>query len=493
MAVVDRNKLPHNIEAEKAVLGAMLRSSTCLHDASARLKVDDFFDEKNKLIFKAMEKLYKDNGAIDAQTVVNELNNQNNLEFVGGLTYLLELADAIITFSNVGEYISNIRDTAILRHFLETIDDIQKEYLTGKAEDPNDFLNLAETKINRVTENRNVADFRKAKEIASSLAKELETLKPSDTDDQVTGIPTGYTRLNRFTHGFQKGNYVVVAARPGIGKTTFCLNLAYNAASRGIPVAYFSLEMRAEDLFKRLVSAQSDIMFNTLQSGFNLDRAKRMRLMETCDNLGKLKFYVEDSSKVDMIELLAKIKKLKAVEPDLQVVFIDYIGLVKVTSIRGNDSRTLQIQEISTSLKRLALELNITIVCVAQLNRKVEERGGDPMLSDLRESGSLEQDADIVLLLSEAKIASLRKKVGRKDDENAPETINSAYDTIAQKAGGSGTMIINVQIAKNRSGQQGTVPLIFRKAYAKFDNPSEEVEREILAINSSKSSFLGTE
>ena len=491
MAVIELKKLPHNIEAEKAVLGAMLRSSTCLHDASARLKVEDFYDEKNKLIFKAMQRLYKDNGAIDAQTVVNELVNQNNLEFVGGLAYLLELADAVITFSNVGEYISNIRDTAILRHFLETLDEIEKDYLKGDAEDPNEFLNLAETKLNRVTETRSVADFRKAKEISESLAKELETLKPSDTDDQVTGIPTGYARLNRFTHGFQKGNYVVVAARPGIGKTTFCLNLAYNAASRGIPIAYFSLEMRAEDLFKRLVSAQSDVMFNTLQSGYNLDRAKRMRLVETCENLGKLKFYVEDSSKVDLIELLAKIKKLKAQEPDLQLVFIDYIGLVKVTTTRGNDSRTLQIQEISTSLKRLALELNISIVCVAQLNRKVEERGGDPMLSDLRESGSLEQDADIVLLLSEAKMPSLKKRKG--NDEDAPEAINTAYDNIAQKAGGSGTMIINVQIAKNRSGQQGTVPLLFRKAYAKFDNPTEEVEREILAINSSKSSFLGTE
>ena len=492
MAVIEKAKLPHNIEAEKAVLGAMLRSTTCLHDASGRIKVEDFYDEKNKLIFKAMQRLYKDNGAIDAQTVVNELNNSNNLEFVGGLQYLLELADAVITFSNVPEYISNIRDTAILRQFLETLDDIQKDYIKGNAEDPNEFLNIAETKINRVTETRSVADFRQAKEIAQSLARELETLKPSESDDQVTGIPTGYPRLNRFTHGFQKGNYIVVAARPGIGKTTFCLNLAYNAASRGIPVAYFSLEMRAEDLFKRLVSAQSDILFNTLQSGYNLDRSKRMRLIETCENIGKLKFYVEDSSGVGSIELLAKIKKLKAQEPDLQLVFIDYIGLVKATVTRGNESRTLQIQEISTSLKRLALELNISIVCVAQLNRKVEERGGDPMLSDLRESGSLEQDADIVLLLAEAKMPASKKR-GRKDDEDAPEAINTAYDNITAKAGGAGTMIINVNIAKNRSGQQGQVPLLFRKGFAKFDPPTEELEREILAINSSKSSFLGTE
>lgn len=492
MAVITRDQLPHNVEAEKAVLGAMFRSKECLHNATARLKETDFFDEANRTIYRAILKLYKENNAIDIQTVVNELINSNDYEPIGGIEYLAQLVDAIITFSNVGTYINNIRDTAILRSFLVTLDEIQVDYLKTSAEDPNEFLNIAETKINRVTETRNVADFRTAKDIASVLSTELENLKQSDTDDQVTGVPTGFHRLNRATHGFQKGNYIVVAARTGIGKTTFCLNLAYNAASRGFPVAYFSLEMRAEDLFKRLVSAESDIPFNTIQSGFALSRERRARLLQSCQSLGQLKFFVEESSNIDLVELVAKIKKLKGQEPDLAVVFVDYVGLVKTSNNKSFDSRTLQIQEISTTLKKVALELEISVVCVAQLNRKVDERGGDPILSDLRESGSLEQDADLVLLLSETKISDLKKRRGG-DDANAPSMINEQYDKIAQKAGGDSARVITVNVAKNRAGQQTKFYLIFRKEYLKFDNPDMESERQLSDLEASKSDFLGVE
>ena len=492
MAVITRDQLPHNIEAEKAVLGALFRSKDCLHNATARLKEEDFFDDANRAIFREVLKLYKANTPIDIQTVVNELINANEYDSIGGIDYLVELADAVITFSNVNTYINNIRDTAILRNFLMCLDDIQVDYLKSKIDNPNDFLNVAETKINRVTETRNIADFRTAKDVTEVLAKELENLKQSDTDDQVTGVPTGFHRLNRATHGFQKGNYVVVAARTGIGKTTFCLNLAYNAATRGFPVAYFSLEMRAEDLFKRLVSAESNIPFNTLQSGFALSREKRARLLQSCNAMGQLKFFVEESSNLDLVELIAKIKKLKGQEPDLSTVFVDYIGLVKTSGKKGHDSRTLEIQEISTSLKKIALELNITVVCVAQLNRKVEERGGDPLLSDLRESGSLEQDADLVLLLSEAKISDLRKQ-RRGEGEDAKELINTGYDKIAAEAGGQFAKIITVQIAKNRSGQQTKFPLIFRKECLKFDNPTEDAEAKLGELEETKSDFLGTD
>ena len=496
MAEIKKSQLPHNYEAEKAVLGAMLRSSTILNDAASRLAVDDFFDEKpaHRIIFGAMQKLYKESVPVDVQTVVQELINIKEFDNVGGIEYLSELADSIITFANVPTYIKNIRDCSIMRKFLLTLDEIELDYLKNPLEDPNNFLNIAESKINRATEMRNIADFRPAKEIANSLANQLANLKVTDTDDTVTGVPTGYSKLNKITHGFQKDNFIVLAARTGVGKTALSLNLAFNAAVRGYPVAYFSLEMSAEDLFKRLVSGDSNVQYNTLLTGYHLGREERLKLQQSCNRIGALKFYVEETTGINLIELVAKVKKLKANEPDLALVFVDYIGLVKVTGLKSNSSRQLEIQEISTTLKKLALELHITIVCVAQLNRNVEQRGGEPMLSDLRESGSLEQDADIVMLLSEAKAQS-PKAFGRgnKEQEDSINQINSAIETVAIKEGGSSAKIINVIIAKNRAGQQGRVPLLFRKDYVKFDTPSPESESALESIESARLDYLAGE
>lgn len=493
MAEIKKNQLPHNDEAEKAVLGAMLRSSTVLNEAASRLVSDDFFDEKpaNRIIFGVIQKLYKESVPVDVQTVVNELINIKEYENVGGIDYLTELADSVITFANVPTYIKNIRDCAITRKFLMTLNEIENDYLKNPLNDTNDFLNIAESKINRATELRNIADFRPAKDIANVLAEQLANLKVSDTDDTVTGIPTGYTKLNKITHGFQRDNFIVLAARTGVGKTALSLNLAFNAAVRGFPVAYFSLEMSAEDLFKRLVSGDSNVQYNTLLTGYNLNRDNRLKLQQSCDRIGSLKFYVEETTGINLIELVAKVKKLKAQEPDLALVFLDYIGLVKVTGLKANASRQLEIQEISTTLKKLALELHIVIICVAQLNRGVEQRGGEPMLSDLRESGSLEQDADIVLLLSEAKFQSNKmfgKNGGKPSDEI--NQLNSELDTVAQKEGGPNAKIINVIVAKNRAGQQGRVPLLFRKDFVKFDNPSTESEESLANIEMAHIEYL---
>ena len=319
-------KLPHNNDAEKAVLGAMLRSSTVLNEALARLDLIDFYEgnENHRAIYKAMLDLFKAGKPVDPQTVVNQLINNKELDVAGGANYLLDLADSIITFSNISIYIQDVRDQAILRRFLTTINEIQNDYLDDIVD--KDFLNNAERKINKVTELRNIGDFRSAATIAQSVEKELENLKVSSSDDQVTGVPTGYPRLNQLTHGWQKGNYIVLAARTGVGKTAFSLNLALNASVRGVPVAYFSLEMSAEDLFKRLVSGDSNVKYNTLLTGFELNRDARLKLQQSCQRLSSLKFYVDDSSGINLVELISKIRKLKAQEPDLGLVFVDYIG-----------------------------------------------------------------------------------------------------------------------------------------------------------------------
>lgn len=487
---ISLEKLPHNDDAEKAVLGAMLRSNTILNDALARLDVVDFFEgnANHRAIYKAMLDLFKEGKPVDPQTVINELINNKELEVAGGANYLLELSDSIITFANISTYIQDVRDQAILRRFLLTLNEIQNDYLDNEVD--KDFLNIAESKINKVTELRNIGDFRSAASIAEVVQKDLDQLKVSTTDDQVTGVPTGYPRLNQLTHGWQKGNYIVLAARTGVGKTAFSLNLALNAAVRGVPVAYFSLEMSAEDLFKRLVSGDSNVKYNTLLTGYELNRDARLRLQQSCQRLGSLKFYVEDTSGINLIELVSKIRKLKAQEPDLGLVFVDYIGLVTTSGKRKSDSRQLEIQEISTTLKKIALELKISIVAVAQLNRKVEERGGEPMLSDLRESGSLEQDADIVILMAEAK-ADERKAFGKKDTpDNGAAQINSMVDTVAKQEGGANAKFINIIIAKNRAGQQGRVPLLFRRDYVKFDTPSTEGEEKLAQIENARVEYL---
>ena len=492
MAVIQMEKLPHNDEAEKAVLGAMLRSNAILNDAMSRLNVEDFYElnTNHRAIFKAMTQLFKANKPVDAQTVVNELINNKELDVAGGPEYLLEIADSVITFSNISVYIENIRNQAILRNFLQALDEIQVSYLKNEVDD--DFLKLAESKITKITEKRNIGQFRPAAAIAEVLGKELENLKVTNDDSAVTGVPTGYPRLNQITHGFQKGTYIVLAARTGIGKTAFSLNLAYNAARRGFPVAYFSLEMRGEELFRRLISGDSNVLFNTLQTGYQLKREDRLKIQQSCQALGSLPFYVEETTNINIIDLMAKVRKLKAQQPDLSLVFVDYIGLVTTSGKRKNDSRSLEVQEISTSLKKLALELQITVVAVAQLNRKVEERGGEPMLSDLRESGSLEQDADLVLLMHEAKVEK-GKGFGRRGDDGAAETINSALDTLAQKDGGSNAKIITVRVAKNRAGQQGNVTLIFRRDYQKFDSPSKDFETQYAEIESARNELTSND
>ena len=489
MAVIQTEKLPHNTEAEKAVLGGMLRSTVILNDAISHLDVDDFFElnQNHRAIFKAMQSLFKAQKVIDAQTIVNELINNKELDVAGGPEYLLELADSVITFSNMKSYIEIVRDQAILRKFLQTIDEIQVSYLKNEVD--NEFMNIAETKIAKITERRNIGDFRSARTITDVLSKEFETLKVTYDDSSVKGVPTGYPELNRITHGFQKGNYVVLAARTGVGKTAFSLNLALNAAKRGYPVAYFSLEMSAEDLFKRLVSGESNVEYNTVLTGLRLTPNNRLKLQQTCQQLSTLDFYVEDTSGINIIDLMAKVRKLKAQVPDLSLIFVDYIGLVTTSSKRKNDSRSLEVQEISTSLKKLALELQIAIVAVAQLNRKVEERGGEPMLSDLRESGSLEQDADIVILMYEAKAEKV-KKFGKSAEDNAADQINSALETLAIKEGGNNAKFVTIKIAKNRAGQQGKVNLLFRKDYVKFDIPSQEGIAEFSQIEEAHNDYL---
>ena len=250
--MAEKKVLPHNTEAEKAVLGAMIRSQAMVSEAVAKLDVEDFFEgnENHRAIFGAMYRLYNRGVPVDPQTITNELINSKELEVSGAPEYLIELADAVISFENFSDYVKIVQDHSVLRQFLKTINEIENSYFSKDINEITEFISQSEKKITEVTEKRRIGDFQRADQVAKKLSEELASLKTATSDDTVTGTPTGFPRLNVLTHGFQPGEFIVLAARPGIGKTALSLNLAYNATTKAnCPVAYFSLEMPANMLF----------------------------------------------------------------------------------------------------------------------------------------------------------------------------------------------------------------------------------------------------
>lgn len=488
-----RVDLPHNTDAEKAVLGAMIRSNAIFMDYIYKLNVDDFYEENenHRVIFEAMQRLNKAGTPVDSQTITNELINANKLEVSGAPEYLIDLADSIITFENIETYLQIVLDQALLRRLLKTLEDISNDYYTKEISSVSGFVEDAEKRFVGVTEKRRISEFQSSKNITDELSKEFETLKSTNDDSAVTGTPTGFPRLNMLTHGFQKGEMIILAARPGVGKTALSLNLAFNAAKLGVPVAYFSLEMPAKMLFKRLISADSNVQFDSLLTGYGISQNVRLKLQQSCEALSKTKIYIDDTSGIQLNDLVAKCRKLVKKEPDLGLIVVDYIGLVSTNIKVKNESRQLEVQTISQTLKKLALELQVPVLGVAQLNRNVESRGGEPQLSDLRESGSIEQDADIVMMLHENKIGDSQSSSGTKNVfEKQDEDVNRKQQEIAMKDGGPDTKIVNILIVKNRSGKQGRVPLLFRKDYCKFDSPSRESEEQIRALESERVSYF---
>lgn len=485
-------KLPHNSEAEKAVLGAMIRSNAMVSEAVAKLNVEDFFEENenHRAIFGAMYRLYNRGVPVDPQTITNELINSKELEVSGGPEYLMELADSVVTFENFGDYVRIVQDHAVLRNFLKTIDDITKTYFTKDIQEISDFIAQSEKKITEVTEKRRVGDFQRADQVAKKLSEELANLKTATSDDTVTGTPTGFPRLNVLTHGFQPGELIILAARPGVGKTALSLNLAYNATTKAnCPVAYFSLEMPANMLFKRLVSADADVEFDNLITGFGLNPNKRLKLQQSCERMAQKKIYVDDTSGIKLLDLVAKCRKLKAQEPDLGLIVVDYIGLVTTSGKTKSESRQLEVQMISQTLKKLALDLKVPVLGVAQLNRNVEQRiGGEPQLSDLRESGSIEQDADIVLMLHEKKLGDVSNTKNQIDKHN--EEVARAQQQVA--GAGQEVKLVDLFIRKNRSGRMGKVPLLFKKNFCRFDSLSEEAEKRYQELDEESVNYLKT-
>ncbi|MBR2845461.1 MAG: replicative DNA helicase [Solobacterium sp.] len=418
--------LPSAPEAEASLLGTMMVYPNAARTGMEEgLSEDDFFVDVNRRIFTAVSSLYHEGSPVDLTTVSTRLKDMGQLELVGGFAYLTSLTDAAVTSHNTKHYVAMIHDKALLRKLIETAQTIVEEGTSGQA-DINEYLDQSEKAILNVSRSRRVSEFKGSPELMTSVLDQIQ--KMSDNHSDITGLKTGFRDLDHVTHGLQRGDLIILAARPSMGKTAVALNLALNVAlyQPKQAVAIFSLEMAAEQLAMRLLSARSRVAGDKLKTGY-LTNEEWNRVNEAAGELKMLKLYVDDTPGVKTSDIFSKCRRLQA-EQGLSLVLIDYIQLITGNSGgRGEVNRQQEVSEISRNLKALARELGIPVIALSQLSRTVEQRENKhPQLSDLRESGAIEQDADIVMMLYRESYYNQEMKDNLDPDASEPLEINIA-------------------------------------------------------------------
>ena len=430
---------PQNIEAEQSVLGGILIENYAVNKVIEVLNPDDFYRESHRKIYKALIDLSERDEPADLITLTNELKNNGHLDSVGGASYVTSLIDSVPTAANIEYYVKIVKEKAILRKLIQT----STEIITQSYEDRGDvegFLDEAERAIFDISENRVRPSFYSVKDVIKDSFKILERLY--EKKELVTGVPSGFKELDRLTAGFQPSDLIIVAGRPSMGKTAFCLNIAqYAAIQKKIPIAIFSLEMSKEQLGIRMLCSEAHVEGTKLRSGF-LNESDWPRLTIAAGNLSDASIFIDDTAALTILELRAKARRLKTEQGGLGMVIIDYLQLMKGRT--RVESRQQEISEISRSLKALSKELSIPVIAVSQLSRKTEERTGNrPQLSDLRESGAIEQDADLILFI-------YRDEIYNRAEDNPNK--------------GKAEIIIG----KQRNGPTGKVDLAFLDKFTTF-------------------------
>lgn len=431
---------PHDLEAEQAILGSMLTDKDAVTASAEVLKVEDFYREDNRMIYSAILNLYNRAEPIDIITVKAELEAMGKFEQVGGLEYLAELPDKVPTTANALKYVKIVEEKATLRSLIKTANEII-ELGYDPTEDVEDIMAGAEKKIFNIVQNKGQKDYSPIKDILVDSFIQLEELY--NRKQHVTGVPSGFFDLDYKTSGFHGSELILIAARPAMGKSAFVLNIATNAAMKAnVPVVIFSLEMAKEQMVNRILCSEAMVDSNKVRTG-KLEEDDWTQLAGAVGPLSEANIYIDDTPGISVMKIMAKCRKLKA-EKQIGMIIIDYLQLVQGSGKR-NGSREQEIAEISRSLKILAKELNVPVIALSQLSRAVEQRPDHrPMLSDLRESGSIEQDADIVMFLY-------------RDDYYTKEQ--------CEKPG-----IAEVILAKHRGGSTGKIELRWVGEYTKFLN-----------------------
>ena len=435
--------MPHNYDAEQAVLGAMFLSKYAAQKCVENLSQELFYSESHQKIFSVVSELIENSKPVDITTVTEELEKKKFLKEIGGIVYLTELVNSVPSASNVDEYIKIVNEKAILRRLILESDRINKQAYDA-SEELNDILDSAEKGILNVVKTRKGTEFRSIQEVLFKTQSDLEKL--ARNKGEITGLSTGFYEIDRITSGLHPNELIIIAARPAMGKTAFALNLATNIAeNQSKAVALFNMEMGAEQLAIRMLSSAGQIDQNKLKRGY-FEHDDWKRINQAMSRLADTKLFIDDTPGMTMSEIKAKCRRLASQKDGLAIVIIDYLTLIQgSTKYQGN--RQQEVSEISRSLKTMAMELEVPVIALAQLSRSVEGREDKrPMLSDLRESGSIEQDADIVAFLY------------RDDYYNK----QAAEDSQISES--------EFIIAKHRNGPTKTIPLIFKRNTSTFDN-----------------------
>jgi len=432
---------PQSIEAEESILSTILLDNSTLLDVLEILTAEQFYRTAHQKIFACIEALFKKSEPVDLITLINAMRESNQLEEIGGAAYLARLVDTIPSAVNVAHYARIVREKATLRLLIAKSAEITQHCY--EAGDFDQVLDHAERSVFEISENKHRAAFHPISKIIEANIDALEERQGNRA--LVTGIATGYTRLDTMTSGLQNADLIILAARPSMGKTALALNLARNAAmDAGVAVAVFSLEMSKEQLSMRMLCAEARVDASRLRSGF-LNPEDWNRITEAASGLSEAPIFIDDSPDISATSIRTKSRRLK-MDKSLGLIIVDYLQLMRGHS--GTERRDLEISEISRSLKLLAKELNVPVLALSQLNRKLEERSDKrPQLSDLRESGALEQDADVVAFI-------YRDEVYNKEESNPNR--------------GTAEIIL----AKQRNGPTGIVPLTFLGQYTRFENPA---------------------
>ncbi len=441
--MMEENKILFNLEAEKYVLGCLFVDSSLVGPVITRITPDDFSRKENINIMLAITNLYKRNEEIEPLKAVEELKRLGLLEASGGNEYLLEIVETLPTTANIDAYLEILEEKSLLRQFYQATNDISKKVISGKE----DFTILGEQalkRLNDIIERRRSGDIKKIHRFTPGVIDIIE--KNAKTTSNVIGLNTGFDELNKYTFGFQKGELIILAARPSIGKSALALNIACNACRiDNANVAFFSLEMGIDQLVMRLLSNFSSLSINKIRSG-KLNQTEMSSLLLARSTIDNLNLYLDESSSSSLNDIKAKSIKLKR-EGKLDLIVVDYLQLIHVPEKKSN--RVEAVGEISRGLKILARELNVPVLALSQLSRETEKEG-QPLLSHLRESGSIEQDADIVMFLH-------RDNPTKKDGE--------VVETLTKRPSNYTTKLI---IAKNRQGATGEIELLFKGAQASF-------------------------
>ena len=435
---------PQNVDAEQCVLGSILIEDGALLKVIEILRPDDFYKDSHGIIYSTMVDLFDRNEPQDLITVHNELVKNGKLEAAGGAVYLAELTETVPVASNIDYYARIVRDKAVLRRLIQKSSDIAT-MCYEEAGDIDDILESAESAIFELSQSKITQAFNPLKDVLKSSIRRVEELY--EKKELITGIPSGFSELDKLTAGFQPSDLIIIAGRPSMGKTAFALNIAQHAAvEHGIPSAIFSLEMSKEQLALRMLCSEAMVDAHKVRTGF-LGKEDWPRLINAAGNLSQAPIFIDDTPALSVLEMRAKARRLKS-DRDIGLIIVDYLQLMQGRS--GTERREQEISEISRSLKAMAKELNVPVLALSQLNRKVEDRPNKrPQMSDLRESGAIEQDADVIAFI-------YRDEVYNRGEDNPRR--------------GKAEIIV----AKQRNGPTGTVYLAFVGKFSSFGNLANE-------------------